>query len=492
MTNARPRSRALLAALLAVATLSVLVPAAPAAASPVLEGSATRLYQAYFLRAPDAGGLQYWVGKLQGDMSLVAVSGQFAASPEFRARYGRLDDGAFVDLVYRNVLGRAPDAEGRAYWTDQMRQGRTRGWVMVGFSESAEFVRKTGTVPPQRPLAVGQAALRQTPNSPNVFDNADPAVLVVGSRTYLYGSTNNMKLPVSELPTLAGSLSDSQRSWARSPHDAMPTRPAWVDPADSEIWAPSVAIIGGRYHVYFAASRPGAVDQPNDQCIGRAVATAPTGPFVSDAEPMYCGLPPERGSNPWGRGALDPEVVQAPSGERFLLVALSRATGNIGALRLDGNGVVIGGRNAQPAILAHQSVEWHDGTPDGVARGGAFLENPSMIYDPTTNTYLLFYSAGRWYTSEYVTGFARCSTPMGPCVVDTRGPMLVNGNGRTGAGGLTAFRDSSGHPTVAYASWTSGRENQVGGVGEYKRQTHFQALTLGSSTDPAQQTVRIG
>jgi hypothetical protein len=45
-----------------------------------------------------------------------------------------------VDLVYQNVLGRAPDTGGRAYWKGQLDTGaRSRGNVMIGFSESAEY-----------------------------------------------------------------------------------------------------------------------------------------------------------------------------------------------------------------------------------------------------------------------------------------------------------------------------------------------------------------
>lgn len=54
--------------------------------------------------------------------------------------YGGLDNGQFVDLVYQNVLGRAPEPGGRAFWTGQLNSGSmTRGEVMRGFSESNEY-----------------------------------------------------------------------------------------------------------------------------------------------------------------------------------------------------------------------------------------------------------------------------------------------------------------------------------------------------------------
>ena len=98
-----------------------------------------RLYFAYFNRIPDYAGLQFWVGELQGGRSLNDMSQAFAASPEFVATYGDLDDGEFVDLVYWNVLGRAPEPEGRAFWLSQLAAGMSRGAMMVEFSESAEY-----------------------------------------------------------------------------------------------------------------------------------------------------------------------------------------------------------------------------------------------------------------------------------------------------------------------------------------------------------------
>ncbi len=100
---------------------------------------AARLYWAYFVRRPDAAGLQYWVGQRRSGVSLQRISTSFASSPEFRSRYGSLSNRQFVDLVYRNVLGRAPDASGLSYWVRELDRGVSRGQVMVGFSESPEY-----------------------------------------------------------------------------------------------------------------------------------------------------------------------------------------------------------------------------------------------------------------------------------------------------------------------------------------------------------------
>ena len=99
-----------------------------------------RLYFAYFLRIPDYAGLNFWIGFYRAGNSMDSISNNFAGSAEFQDRYGALDNGQFVNLVYQNVLGRAPDAGGFNFWKNELDTGaRSRGNVMLGFSESEEF-----------------------------------------------------------------------------------------------------------------------------------------------------------------------------------------------------------------------------------------------------------------------------------------------------------------------------------------------------------------
>ncbi|MGN6694786.1 MAG: putative Ig domain-containing protein [Aquihabitans sp.] len=103
-----------------------------------------RLFQAYFLRLPDKGGLAYWTNKSRGGMRLAAISLSFSRSNEFTRRYGTLTNRQFVEQIYLNVLGRAGDAAGINSWTSKLdAKTKNRGEVMVGFSESSEYIRKT-------------------------------------------------------------------------------------------------------------------------------------------------------------------------------------------------------------------------------------------------------------------------------------------------------------------------------------------------------------
>lgn len=113
-----------------------------------LDGTIYRLYRAFFLREPDGDGIVYWISQTRyGGHPVGAVAEAFARSPEFRARYGSLSDSAFVDLVYRNVLDRAPDPPGRDYWLGQLASGLLRGHLMLLFSDSVEFGHKVGAGP---------------------------------------------------------------------------------------------------------------------------------------------------------------------------------------------------------------------------------------------------------------------------------------------------------------------------------------------------------
>ena len=149
MPNRRPFLRCLicLCLLMVVTVGTTVLPAPDAATASAGPNSAAlqveRLYRAYFARMPEGAGLSFWTGERLGGRPLADISESFARSPEFVSMYGSLSDAEFVVLVYRNVLERAPDEAGAAFWTDRLAH-QTRGQMMVGFSESTEFVIKVG------------------------------------------------------------------------------------------------------------------------------------------------------------------------------------------------------------------------------------------------------------------------------------------------------------------------------------------------------------
>lgn len=103
-------------------------------------GQAYRLYNAAFDRAPDKGGLGYWIDAADKGMSLGDMAASFATSNEFIGLYGATHTHSeFLNKLYTNVLDRPADSGGLSYWQNQLDTGAmTESQVLVSFSESAE------------------------------------------------------------------------------------------------------------------------------------------------------------------------------------------------------------------------------------------------------------------------------------------------------------------------------------------------------------------
>jgi cyclophilin family peptidyl-prolyl cis-trans isomerase len=107
-------------------------------------GQAYRVYKAAFDRDPmqgDTAGLGFWIAQIDNGMDMVEVAARFIDSNEFRTLYGsNASDGDFLIGLYRNVLDRAPDAGGYAWWIDQLENNPAKSWekVLADFSESPE------------------------------------------------------------------------------------------------------------------------------------------------------------------------------------------------------------------------------------------------------------------------------------------------------------------------------------------------------------------
>lgn len=77
----------------------------------------TNIYRDFLQREPDAAGLEYWSNQLavSGESSVLA---DILASPEYAALHGGTTSG-LVNGLFTDLLGRAPDPSGQAYWLNQ-------------------------------------------------------------------------------------------------------------------------------------------------------------------------------------------------------------------------------------------------------------------------------------------------------------------------------------------------------------------------------------
>jgi len=134
---------------------TIVDPGAPAFGQPnmpTLQQQVMALYVAYYDRAPDAGGLQYWLDQAQGGMSLNQISAGFAAHPRFEQDYGGLTNAQIAARLYQNVLHREGDTGGLAYWSAQLQSHPTSDVVLA-------FVYSALSVDLSAALANGSLAL---------------------------------------------------------------------------------------------------------------------------------------------------------------------------------------------------------------------------------------------------------------------------------------------------------------------------------------------
>jgi Ca2+-binding RTX toxin-like protein len=103
-------------------------------------GQAYRIFQAAFARAPDEGGLGFWMAMMDKGVSLNAVAQGFVDSAEFTDRYGATPTHReLVEKFYENILHRPGEAAGIDWWTGQLdKKLSTVAEALAGFSESRE------------------------------------------------------------------------------------------------------------------------------------------------------------------------------------------------------------------------------------------------------------------------------------------------------------------------------------------------------------------
>lgn len=100
------------------------------------------LYQAGLGRVPDAPGLNFWIGQREAGVSAIEIAAAFLTSPEFLNNYGDVDqftDRQFVEILFRNILGREGDEGGIAFWASALAEDRIEpDALLLAFASSPE------------------------------------------------------------------------------------------------------------------------------------------------------------------------------------------------------------------------------------------------------------------------------------------------------------------------------------------------------------------
>lgn len=82
------------------------------------------LYVGYLGRAADQAGLDFWTNAIaNGTSTLESVALGFTLSQEYTSKYEGLSNEELAAAIYQNVLGRAADADGLAFWVGELEKG---------------------------------------------------------------------------------------------------------------------------------------------------------------------------------------------------------------------------------------------------------------------------------------------------------------------------------------------------------------------------------
>lgn len=279
-----------------------------------------------------------------------------------------------------------------------------------------------GTVPPTPQPTT--AATYDNPIYPGDFP--DPFVLPVGDHYYVY-ATN---VGATNVPVLRLSQDFAETEWLG---DALPRLPEWAAWHQSLTWAPAVLLRGERLVLYYTARYRAA----ERQCIGRAIADQPAGPFVDDSTvPFVCQL--DLG------GSIDPSPFVDQDGRAYLLW---KNDGNCCGLSvglwvqpLRDDGLALEG---EPVQLIRRDQIWEY----------PLVEAPAMVEHE--GVYYLFYSGNWWESHAYAVGYAVCETVTGPCEKPQKEPLFTFIPEAMGPGGQEFFRDPAGNLWMVYHAWTA-------------------------------------
>jgi hypothetical protein len=121
------------------------------------------LYRTFFQRAPDSGGMSYWLDQIAQGLNREAVLLSFMFSPEFQTFMDGILGTGFVQRpetaltmdAYRAAFSRLPDSGGFAFWRGTIRTAQcnpggnavdtaTRNLVIY-FFDSAEYAGRNRT-----------------------------------------------------------------------------------------------------------------------------------------------------------------------------------------------------------------------------------------------------------------------------------------------------------------------------------------------------------
>lgn len=248
--------------------------------------------------------------------------------------------------------------------------------------------------------------------------------------------------------------------------NALPGLPPWANTSGAALWAPAIKYFNGQYYLYYAAS---ATSLPgNGSAIGVGTSSSPAGPFVDSGAPV---VEPELATNCCAgqyRSTIDPDEVQDPSGQRYIL--FGSFTGGLYVRKLSADGLTSDKTSEQQVAV------------DNRYEGGNWWVHGGYYYLFASST-----NCCNGPLSGYGVFVGRAATPFGP-YLDAQGTSMLatnpggtpviymNGNSVIGPGGNVIFTDESSQDYILYHGILSTGPYYAGEVGYTARPGFIDAI----------------
>jgi Ca2+-binding RTX toxin-like protein len=108
-------------------------------------GMLVRMYDTLFDRAPDQGGLNYWIEASENGISIAAIADTFVNAAE--GQFGVMSNAQYVAHLYQAGLDRTASQAEVAGWAALIDDGTlNRGDVLLGIANSAEMAELVGVM----------------------------------------------------------------------------------------------------------------------------------------------------------------------------------------------------------------------------------------------------------------------------------------------------------------------------------------------------------
>jgi hypothetical protein len=169
------------------------------------------LYTAYFNRAADRDGVDYWLGEIENNnWSVEQVAQSFADSSEYRSIYDGLSNEQVIDKIYNNLLNRSPDDAGLEYWVGELDSGNisVNAALLAIVNAATETENGVAKNPEDKAVVDNKSAVSQYTYDYNVNDNSISLATITSDSSSVDVITDSIELVCQNINPITGECED--------------------------------------------------------------------------------------------------------------------------------------------------------------------------------------------------------------------------------------------------------------------------------------------